>query len=202
VRHALYNEDFKRILLIGTSDKMVFKIARNLRLPAPSKLIRIEDVATKQEIEAATRARRSTGKHIIPVPAIEVKRTNPQIFFDSIKIFFKRRFHPVNQGHFHEKTVVRPEYSKGKVTISEAALTQMVLHCVQEHNPAVTVDKVVVTKDSPEYSMEVVLNVPFGEQAAIPMYELQGYIVENIERFTGLIINELNITIGKVLQKK
>ena len=199
VRQALYQEKFKRILLIGTSEKMVRKIAHRLLLPNPHKIVLIEDVATKEEIDAATRARNSTGKHIIPVPAIEVKQTYPRIFFDSIKIFFKRRFHPVRKGHFIEKTVVRPDYSdRGRISISEAALTQMVLHCVQEFNPALGLDKVVVFKDLPEYSLEVILKVPFGEHIAAPLYELQSYIINNVERFTGMIINEVNITVGTV----
>ena len=199
VRQALYQEKFKRILLIGTSEKMVRKIAHRLLLPNPHKIVLIEDVATKEEIDAATRDRNSTGKHIIPVPAIEVKRTYPQIFFDSVKIFFKRRFHLVRKGHFIEKTLVRPDYSdRGRISISEAALTQMVLHCVQEFNPALGLDKVVVSKDFQEYSLEVILKVPFGEQVAAPLYELQSYIINHVERFTGMIINEVNITIGKV----
>src|SRR5215469_15166445 len=32
----------KRILVLGTSDKMVFKIAARLQMPPPSKIIRIE----------------------------------------------------------------------------------------------------------------------------------------------------------------
>ncbi|MBA7538592.1 hypothetical protein ES705_30869 [subsurface metagenome] len=88
VKQALKKEKFKRILIVGTSDKMAKKIARQLKLPYPAKIITIEEIATQEEIEAATRSRNSEGKHIIPVPAIEVKRNYPHIFFDSVKVFF------------------------------------------------------------------------------------------------------------------
>ena len=42
---------FKKILLIGTSNKMVAKIAERLELPEISTYIQIEDIASKEEIE-------------------------------------------------------------------------------------------------------------------------------------------------------
>ncbi|GAH82577.1 unnamed protein product, partial [marine sediment metagenome] len=146
--------------------------------------------------------RNSEGKHIIPVPALEVKRNNPQIFFDTVRIFFKKRFQTVKKGKIFEKTVVRPEYSKrGKLSISETALTQMVLHCVQEFDASLKVEKVIVLRDSSDYGLEVILNVPFENQVAGHLYQLQEYIGKNIEQFTGLIIKEVNLTIGKVTKK-
>ena len=51
VAKSLQEERFKKILIIGTSIKMVNKIAARLQLPLPSKIIKIEDIATKEEIE-------------------------------------------------------------------------------------------------------------------------------------------------------
>lgn len=199
VREALNKQSFKRILIIGTSEKMAHKIARRLQVPHPSKIVHIEDVATREEIAAAIHSRSSEGKHIIPVPALEVKRSYPHIFLDSMKIFFKRRFHPIKSGNIFEKAVVRPAYSKrGKVTISEAALTQMVLHCVQEFDSSLRVEKVIINRESHDYSMEIILNVPYKGQLAAPLYQLQEYIAKNIESFSGIILKEVNITIGRV----
>jgi len=199
VREALNRQSFKRLLLIGTSEKMVRKIAKRLQLPHPSKIIQIEDVATREEIAAAIHSRSTEGKHIIPVPALEVKRSYPHIFLDSMKIFFKRRFHPIRAGNIIEKAVVRPQYSKrGRVTISEAALTQMVLHCVQEFDSSLRVEKVIVRRESHDYGLEISLAVPFKAQTAAPLYQLQEYIAKNVESFSGIIMKEVNITIGRV----
>src|SRR4030042_1720286 len=176
VRAVLAKQSFKRILLIGTSEKMVRKIAKRLQLPHPSKFIHIEDVATREEIAAAIPSRTAEGKHIIPVPALEVKRSYPHIFLDSMKIFFKRRFHPIRAGNIIDKAVVRPEYSKrGRITISEAALTQMVLHCVQEFDSSLRVEKGVGRREPHDYAMEVMLAVPYKGQTAAPLYQLQEY---------------------------
>lgn len=200
VRRILKHEDFKKILIIATSLKMAKRIAYNLGLPHTNRIIKIEDIATEVEIEAAAHSRRVSGKHIIPVPAIEVKKDYAHIFLDSVQILFKRRFFFGRKGKDRfEKTIVRPEYSKkGKVAISEAALSQMVMHCVNEYSPALKIDKIIVTPDKAGYKLEVVLEVPFGMKIAGRIQELQRYILKNIEQFTGLDLQEVDVTVGKI----
>ena len=84
VAKVLRKSHIKKILLLGTSEKMVSKIAMRLQLPQPSKIIRIEDIATKEEIEKAVKSRQVEGKHVIPVPSIEVKKNYPQIHYHNI----------------------------------------------------------------------------------------------------------------------
>ncbi len=199
VRKTLENEKFKRVLIIGTSLAMVKKIAATLNLPQPAHIIKIQDIATLDEIEKARRSRDDEGKHIIPVPAIEVKKNYPHIFFQSIKVLLKKKFSFSKVHKEFEKTVVRPDYSrKGKVTISEEALTQMVLHCVNEFDPAIKVAKISIKTESGKYIFNVFLDVPYGTQLSGDVYDLQRYILNNIERFTGIIIEAVNITVSKI----
>jgi adenylate kinase family enzyme len=204
VARRLQSEKIRRILILGTSDKMVNKIAARLQLPPPAKMIKIEDIATQDEIEKAIRTRRIEGKHVIPVPSIEVKRNYPGIFYDAIRIF-KRKAGPTTIGptpKVHEKSVVRPEYSKrGKVIISEAALSQMVIHCVDEYNPEIRIKKMVVRDDEIGYRLVITIDVPYGTQLGGNIHELQQYIIDNIERFTGILIEEVNIIIDKIIQQ-
>lgn len=202
VKQALKKEKFKRILVVGTSEKMARKIVQQLGLPHPAKIINIEEIATRDEIEAATRSRNAEGKHIIPVPAVEVKRNYPHIFFDSVKIFFKKGLHFGKKARMFEKTVVRPEYSKqGKVTISETAMSQMVMHCVKEYNADLIVEKIIVSSYRNQYSLEVVIRIQFGTQITDILYQLQEYILRSIERYTGLILKDVNITVGNITRK-
>jgi adenylate kinase family enzyme len=203
VARKLQSEKFNKILLLGTSEKMANKIAARLQLPPPRKIIKIEDIASQEDIERAIRTRRIEGKHVIPVPSIEVKRNYPGIFYDAIKIF-KRRAGPAALGstpRVHEKSVVRPEYSKrGKVIISEAALSQMVIHCVDEYNPSIRIKKIVVKDDDAGYRLVITIDVPFGTQLGGNIHALQQYVIENIERYTGILIEEVNIIIDKIRQ--
>jgi adenylate kinase family enzyme len=203
VARKLQTEKYKRILLLGTSEKMVYKIAARLQLPPPKKIIKIEDIATQEEIDKAIRTRRIEGKHVIPVPSIEIKKNYPNIFYDAIRIF-KRKLAPVSIGSvpvLHEKSLVRPEYSKrGKVIISEAALSQFVIHCVDEYNNNIKIKKILVKDDKMGYRLVITIDVPYGIQLGGNIHELQQYIIDNIERYTGILIEEVNFIIDKITE--
>ena len=197
----LQGERIRKILLLGTSDKMASKIAERLELPAPARIIRIEDIASQEEIDRAIRTRKIEGKHVIPVPAIEVKRSYSQIFYDAVRIFNSRRLSEtlVSAPQMHEKSLVRPAYSKrGKVIISGAALSQMVVHCVDEFNEHIQIKKITVKDDKSGYRLVITIDVPFGLQLGGGIQELQKYIIDNIEHFTGILIEEVNIIIDKI----
>jgi adenylate kinase family enzyme len=203
VARKLQVEKVRKILLLGTSEKMVNKIAARLQLPVPDRIIKIEDIASQEDIEKAIRTRRIEGKHVIPVPSIEIKRSYPHIFYDAIRIF-RRKGGPAGLGaapRVHEKSVVRPEYSRrGKVIISEAALSQMVIHCVDEYNQEIRIKKIVVKEDDRGYRLVITIDVPYGTQLGGNIHALQQYIIDNIERYTGILIEEVNIIIDKIIQ--
>ncbi|MEI6876000.1 MAG: ATP-binding protein [Spirochaetota bacterium] len=199
VARALDRERFRKILVIGTSDRMTRKICERLQIPHPVKIIKIEDIASKMDIEKAVRSRKIEGKHVIPVPALEIRRTYPSIFYDSIRVFLRRSFgaSPA-RPRLYEKSVVRPEYAKrGRVVISEAALSQMVVHCVDEFDDSLRVRKLNVRSDSQGYRLIIVLEVPFGARIASNARALQEYVIENLERFTGILIEEVTIIIDR-----
>lgn len=204
VAKLLKDMKFKKILLIGTSEKMVVKIATRLQLPPPSVIIKIEDIATREEIDKAIRSRQIEGKHVIPVPAIEIKRNYSHIFYDSIRVFFdnsraKLFSHGKKNAKMFEKSVVTPEFSKkGRVSISEAALTQMSMHCVMQFDPNIRVKKISIKTNSRGYKLVITLDIPFGRQLTGEIYKLQQYIIENIEKYTGILIEEVSIIIDKI----
>ena len=199
VTDSLKREDFNKILIVGTSEKMTRIIAYRLGLPDPSRIIRIEDIATEEEIDAASRSRKISGKHIIPVPAIEVKREHSHIFLNSVQVFLKRSLFFWKGNSTFEKTLVRPEYSeKGTVKISESAVSQMVIHCVKEYNPELEIMKIVVSREEGAYKLDVIIRVPFGMRISGRIHGLQLFILESIEQFSGLDLNKVNITIGAI----
>jgi hypothetical protein len=197
VLSALQKSNFKKILIIGTSVRMVNKIASRLKLPEPEKIFKIEDLANKDEIETAIRIRNSEGKHVIPVPTIEISRTYPQFVYDSMRIFFKNKIpNPWRKTKMYEKTIVRPEFGKrGKITMSEAAVTQMVVHCLDEFDDTIKVKKVLIKNEPEGYTLNVKLRVPIKLQVSGTLSELQTYIADSLERYGGMIINQVNIEV-------
>jgi ABC-type dipeptide/oligopeptide/nickel transport system ATPase component len=115
VRRVLAEQSYRRILIIGTSLKMIQRIASKLELLPIHRVIDITEVATAEEIARALKIRAEQGKHIIPVPAVEIKRNYPHIFFESVKILLKGGKGLRNrEEEIVEKTVVRPEYGRAR----------------------------------------------------------------------------------------
>ncbi len=199
VRHVLDRERFRRILIIGTSVRMVKKIAEALRLPSPHPIVQIEDIATAEEIETAMSHRASHGSHVIPVPSVEVRRNYPRIVAESVKILLKRGVGLMQNPKLYEKTVVRPVFSsRGSVSISQAALTQMIMHCVAEYAPQIRIKKVTVRNEPTGYRLLVHVSIPFGSELPTTIHGIQDYTIEKLEKYTGIFIRELNIVIDGV----
>ncbi|HDQ44781.1 MAG TPA: hypothetical protein ENN17_04665 [bacterium] len=199
VRRVLAAETFSSILLIGTSDKMVGRIAEKLDLPYPDQIIYIEDVATREEIDTARRSRNVDGKHVIPVPVIAVKKEFRHQLLESITFFLK--IHPVLfwKKHEVEKTIVRPDFSRrGHLTISEAALSQMIMHTVEEYNSLLKIIKIIIEPCGTNYEIELKLSLPFGITLSDKLSGLQEYVISQIERFSGLHIERLDITVERI----
>ena len=203
---ALAERRDKRILILGTSEKMANKIAERLNLPAPQEVIKIEDIASPEEIEKARISRTIEGKHVIPVPSMEIKKKYPQIFCDRVKIFFKRK--PSLQGgapdSVVEKSVVRPQFSQSRksVTISQAELGKMASGLVKDFDKGIAIKKLTVKTDSSGCKIVIVADLPFETQLITRIYQLQEWVIDNIEKKTGILIEDVNIVIDKIIRNK
>ena len=196
VEEALLKEKYKKILIIGTSEKMVDKIVKKLNLPPVCKTFHIEEVASQEEIETAMRIRYTEGKHVIPVPSIEITRNYPQIVYDSMKVFFGKK-KPFQKKQGFEKTIVRPEFSRpDKDTVNETTLIQMVRHCIDEYDKVIKVKKVRATVGSDNsYDVTVTLQVPLKHYIGQTLGELQDYIADCIEKYGGILVHQVSIEI-------
>lgn len=144
---ALKKENPEKILILGTSDDMVEKIAANLKLGKIYKTIYIQDIATDDQIKEARRSRVEDGKHVVPVPTLEIKKQFSGYFLDSLKSFnfFGRDDDSVHDNS--EKTIIRPTYSYlGKYTISDNVINAIISHVVSRVDGVSKVFKVVTEK--------------------------------------------------------
>ncbi|PHR29736.1 MAG: hypothetical protein COA36_02445 [Desulfotalea sp.] len=209
VTKVLRERKIKKILLLGTSSRMVEKLASQLELPPISQIIQIEEIASQKDIEAAIKSRYEEGKHVIPVPAIEVKRDYAQILSESIRIFFSgdKRKNSEHKSKFFEKSIVQPDFHKNatagnKVTITEAALTQMIFHCIDEYDDEIQVKKMKITVLKSGYTIALHIIVSYGKPLTSGLDSLSKYICDTIQRYTGIIIEDLEITVDEIIGKK
>ena len=202
VRNKLNEEQFTKILLIGTSVAMVERIAKRLHLPKLSKVIQIEDIAKEEEIEQALKER-ATGRHVIPIPQVEVEKD----YGDIISGAFKKTIR-IGKGLFSRKkkvenTVVHPTFAPGEnpghVTISKAALIQMIMHCADEFDSSIKIKKIKLSPDSSgAYKIKLFLNASYKTQLSGNFHNFQKYISQSLTRYTGIQIKEVNLEIDQM----
>ena len=55
-----------------------------------------------------------------------------------------------------------------------------------------------IKTDSRGYRVIITIDVPFGTQLTGKIHNLQQYIIDKIESFTGILIEEVSIVIDKI----
>ena len=78
----------------------------------------------------------------------------------------------------------------------------MAMHCVSECMPKVRVKKLTIKTDSHGYRLIITIDVPFGTQLTGIIHTLQQYVIDNIERYTGILIEEVSIIIDRITDTK
>jgi uncharacterized alkaline shock family protein YloU len=186
------------IMIIGTSDEMVEKIAARLDFPEVSQKVYITDVANEFEIKQAMSTRRDQGKHVIPVPTFEIKQDFSGYFLDPLQIF-KRK----GKGSYQlvgEKSVVRPTFSYlGNYTISDYTVYQIVEYLVV-NVPGVNKISRFRAENRPDgIFMEMDLVLVYGYPIRALIQEIQLKVKDEVEKLTALNIKALNITVKSLV---
>lgn len=199
VREAIQRIQPHRILIIGTSENMVHKIAQTLKLPSIQLIVRIEDIASRAEMDLARYHRLKEGKHIIPVPTIELKPHFSGYLVDPLQSIFKRS--RVRRRKLGEKSIVRPVFSYyGKLIIDDRVILAVVEKILKDVENIENVKKVTVghlfkgdENRGLQITCEVVLN--YGSHIPTLVEQTQNKIREAVEYTTGMIVHSINIVV-------
>lgn len=186
------------ILILGTSDGMVEKIAANLGLPKIEKILYIQDYASPEEMEEARRMRVTEGKHVIPVPTFELKKDFSGYILDPLQIFkFKGKD---NKPYVSEKSIIRPTFSYlGNFTISDTVFRQILEHISQKEKGISRLNKARIST-SPEGAkiyMEVTLIYGYNIQEVLNRFKTRA--IKEIQKLTAMKVESIEI-IAKDMQ--
>ncbi len=193
VRAAIRRTKPDSILILGTSDRMVEQIAERLGLPAPTRIIHIEDITTKAERNRASRERKEDGTHVIPAPTFEVRRQFSGYFIDpkrTLKNVGLRR--PVAT----EKTVVRPTFSYlGRYEISDKVVSDIVQH-IASVTPGVAGVLGVSSENSDEgMYIRIVLQFEYGCQVRKAALAVQSAVAGEVAYMTAFNVLGVEVEI-------
>ena len=183
------------ILILGTSDEMVAKIAKNLGFEPVSETIYIQDVATEDEMAMAKNIRITQGKHVIPVPTFAIKKDFSGYLLDPLQIF--KSTGKGNAPYISEKSIVRPTFSYlGNFTISDNVFKQIIEYVAENTEGIYKIHRTIVKKhqgynDGIFIYTELIIQFGYNVMDTVKKYKTK--VLKEIDKLTSM--NVLNIDI-------
>ncbi len=214
VRNALFGVEEKKlevqkairkyrpnaILILGTSDGMVDKIAENLELPPISERIYINEVATQEEMETARRIRVTQGKHVIPVPTFEIKKDFSGYLLDPLQIFKSKGKNA--EPYIAEKSIIRPTFSYlGNFTISDSVFKDIIVTVAKKVENVYKILKIRVDKthtDTAGVQLYIEVSIEYGANMMETLRLLKKETRREIENLTAMYISDVDIVAKQI----
>ena len=188
-----------KLLLLGTSQGMALRITQRLGLPAPARIITIDEVASEKEIRKARFHRNKLSKHVIPAPTMEVERSLPGILADPLRIFLRKR-EKTGKKDWIEKSVIRPTRTyNGKLIISDSAINAIARLAAEQVDGITGAKRIkVIAEQDGTVQLEITPTVRFGSQMREVSRNVQQHVKEVLEYMTGLQVLKINIKINSL----
>lgn len=215
VKNALFQDDSKRremqevfrkrkpksILILGTSDEMVKRIAKNLGLSEISETIYIQDVATEEEMETARRTRVTQGKHVIPVPTFAIKKDFSGYLLDPLQIF--KSTGKGNEPYIAEKSLIRPAFSYlGNFTISDTVFKQIIDYVLKKIDGVYKLSRAIIKKQEGAYDDGIFIYIEIIIEYGYNIRELTDIVKQRIkkeiENLTAMNVLKMEILVKNI----
>lgn len=208
VKHALFFTEEEReeiakafkkykpesILILGTSDGMVEKIASNLGLPNISETVYITDVATQEEMETARRIRVTEGKHVIPVPTFEIKKQFSGYLLDPLQIFKSKG--KGNKPYISEKSIIRPTFSYlGNFTIADTVFRQIIEYLTLKTPEIHKIQKIRVDNFGEGVRLYMEVTIVYGYNVMDGIKRFKEKTRKEIESLTAMNVEEFEVVV-------
>ena len=182
------------ILILGTSDEMVKKIADRLCLPDIGSIVSIESITTERQRENAIRQRNEMGKHVIPVPTFQIKTDFSGYFVDPLRMF--RGKGKGVKGGFAEKSVVRPTFSyMGRYMISESVISDIVECVAAGRRGSLAVTRVMTENAGSGLKITIVVLIRYGARIFDAAKAFQEQVAAQVSHMTAFNIDSVDIEV-------
>ena len=192
VKDAIRRSMPSGILVLGTSEKMAQKIRERLDLPAFDEIIRIEDIATDEDIEKAKLMRESQGKHVIPVPVMEIRKTFSGYFLDPFSVFRKTS----QSEEIEDKSIVRPSYSyMGDFVINDTVLCEIARYEASQTDGVFKAQKVSVEKTDGGAVFNIDLVMCYGVLIPKCALDTANAVKIAVEKYASVYTDAVNINV-------
>lgn len=202
VKEAIRKAQPESILILGISQRMAEYITRKLEIPAPQKIILIEDIASPAEITRALEIREKENRHVIPLPTFALEKEFPGYLLDPLKAFFLGKS-KATPSRIMEHSIVRPVYSSlGNFYLSTNVIEQITIHVASQLGSVVKVKKPAIISNNNGLIINLDVYIKYGVNIPQLLQNIQKEIKNNLENLTGFQISKVNVIARKIVLPK
>lgn len=195
IKNALKKHKIKCVMILGTSDGMVQKIAAHIGIPEIEEYIRIENEATPDEMELAHKMRTTEGKHVIPVPTFEIKQDFSGYFLHPLRRFQKNLDTESEVGEA-DKSIVRPTFSyMGDYTISNNVIISIAMHETMKINGVYQIHNINLRKTVHGVHIDMTVSLKYGGNIQETCKKIQKSVRDNVEKYTSVNARRVHILV-------
>lgn len=192
----------ERVLVLGTSVDMVERICDALDLPRPERVVPVAEVAAPEEIRQARLARRLEGKHVIPAPTLEVRRSFSGYLVHPLRLFYPGRGRRAPEVVV-EKSVVRPTYSSlGRFYISDAVVAAIADRASRDVPGVAGCVRVLVDNRADGVALTMDLAVRYGTRLVPALQAVRARVRQVVEELTALNVLSLEVVARRVVPEE
>ena len=194
VKRAIFT-DPEHTRYLFNSPENVRRILEKLGLPEPVEKVYINQVVTKAEIKKARYERLHYGKHVVPVPNVELKSHLTGYFADLPYNLFAGDSGP-KEG---DRSIVRPPFSFfGKLLVADSAVEDIIRIIADKDANVLRLKSISVRRRS-GYGRGIVIGIDwalvYGAKIFAVTRALQEKIKQRVEYMTAMNVNNVNITV-------
>ncbi|MBQ0140022.1 MAG: hypothetical protein KBT36_12055 [Kurthia sp.] len=137
VKHALNELQPKKLLIIGTSDKMTNLIAKRLQVGEIKEYYHIENFRSRQQMKMARFVRKTEGKHIMPIPVNQIQQNFfKRLVLKGFEIFSTKR------EKIGETAIVQPDFHNDLVVFQKKDFIQCIRKSCEQSKSVSEVHKI------------------------------------------------------------
>ena len=195
VRNKIEEMQFKSILIIGTSIKMVNRIAERLHIAPIDTYVSIESIRSEEEISLAKYIREINGKHTMPLPPSEVE----QNFFKRM-IKKGRDIFSSKREKIGETTLVTPDFHPQTIFVDPKVYEQVIQYIVTNHHNIKQVHRITFrfTDYLPVLIVEVSIKAPVTYNVLDEMNTIQREIQDAFKQMFHLKMTTIQLKIRSI----
>jgi uncharacterized alkaline shock family protein YloU len=195
---AIKSLALQKILIVGTSVKMVDQIAKKLELDKIDHYIDVTEVRTSTEINMALFVRKTQEKHVIPIPHVQIEPNHLKKLIQKGKKVLSKQ-----QTLIGENTIIQPNFTKGTISIYENVIKDIVLHTCKDLPSVFKVSNIDYHFElMPKLTGQIDLISLQNQNIVQDIEDIQASIMKSLISIVEIELEEINIKVSSIRFEK